>query len=88
MTFGSAQKANLHRDLYRRYRRLDGEIASQGLEADVILARMRDIEADEPPIIEAFRIAAYRRNLATHGEPDHEPTVQLSWFQRVMLAFV
>jgi hypothetical protein len=88
VTLGTAQKANLHRDLYRRYVRLDGDIASQGLEADAILSRMRDIEADEPPIIETFRIAAYRGNLATHGQADHEPTVRPSWIQRVMLAFV
>jgi hypothetical protein len=88
VTFGFAQKANQHRDLYRRYAQLDAAIARESLTAEEILARTREIEADEPPIINAFRIFAYRQNLATEGQPEHEPTVRLSWFQRVMLAFV
>jgi hypothetical protein len=58
------------------------------MEAEEILARTRDIEADEPPIIEAFRIAAYRQNLATHGQADHEAAIRPSWIQRLMLAVV
>jgi hypothetical protein len=88
VTFGFAQKANQHRDLYRRYAQLDAAIARESLQPEEILARTRDIEADEPPIIETFRIAAYRQNLATHGQADHEPTVRPSWIQRLMLAFV
>jgi hypothetical protein len=88
VTYGTAQKAMQHRDLYRRYVQLDGAIARESLTAEEILARTRDIEADEPPIIKAFQIFAYRQNLAAHGQADHEPTVRLSWFQRLMLAFV
>ena len=34
--------------------------STAGLEAEAILSRTRDIEADEPPIIETFRVFAYR----------------------------
>jgi hypothetical protein len=88
VTFGTAQKAMQHRDLYRRYVQLDGAIARESLQPEEILARTREIEADEPPIIKAFRVFAYRQNLAAHGQADHEPTVRLSWIQRLMLAFV
>jgi hypothetical protein len=88
VTLGTAQKATQHHDLYRRYVQLDGAIARESLEAEAILSRTRDIEADEPPIIEAFRLFAYRQNLAAQGQADHEPTVRPSWIQRLMLAFV
>jgi len=63
------------------------KIDCEGLEAEAILSRTRDIEADGPPIIETFRVFAYRRNLAAHGQADHEPAVRPSWIQR-LLAFV
>jgi hypothetical protein len=88
VTFGFAQKANQHRNLYRRYVQRDAAIGRESLTAEEILARTRDIEADEPPTIKAFCVFAYRQNLATHGQADHEPTVRLSWLQRLMLAFV
>jgi hypothetical protein len=88
VTLGTAQKATQHHDLYRRYVQLDGAIAKESLQQEEILARTREIEADEPPIIETFRVFAYRQNLAAHGHADHETTVRPSWIQRLMLAFV
>ena len=73
VTFGFAQKANQHRDLYRRYVQLDAAIARESLTAEEILGRTRDIEADEPPVIRAFWIFAYRQNLATHGDGTMSP---------------
>ena len=48
------------------------KIDCEGLEAEAILSRTRDIEADGPPIIETFRVFAYRRNLAAHGPAIHD----------------
>lgn len=85
ITFGTAEKAALHRDLYRRYLLLDAAIAKDGLDEKSIIEKTREIELDEPPIIEVFRIYAYRANLETHR---YEPSVELSWLQRIMMALV
>lgn len=86
LAVGTADKATLHTDLYRRFIRLERRLLNSREESAEALTSIEseqlDIEMDEPPIYHALNRLCHNELLRSEGRPELFET--LSWPYRTL----
>ena len=86
LVVGTADKATLHTDLYRRFIRLEKRLLNSEAESMEALTSIEseqlDIEMDEPPVYHALNRSCHNEILRSEGRPELFET--LSWPYRTL----